>query len=235
MFKMRSVVAIAIVLITTAISVAAQDQNRPDSQPSALDAKAILKQVVETYKNLKSYHFEGRYTTEQRIEAFGVKDEMRREELFVAAAVKPDRSRLESNNTTFTSTSVVNGKTKWVYAPGPNEYTKRTLEEGAGQNVPARLTPGPEMFSRNANVVENYSRLADRIREARITGEETVTIGDQKIACLVIEVSYAGVTIGVARVWPKCRTSKNRTRISKTRDWSCSASTAKKPRSRGPL
>src|SRR5262245_63346017 len=137
MFKMgmKNVVAVTIIVAVTAISGAAQDPDRANSQTTATDAKAILKQVAETYKNLRSYHFEGRYTLEQVIESIGLKDEMKREELFVNAAIKPDRSRIESKNTHISVTSVSNGKTKWVYAPGPNEYTK--TEEG-----PVRLVTG---------------------------------------------------------------------------------------------
>jgi hypothetical protein len=66
---MKNVVAIAFVLAVTAISGAAQDPNRANPQTNATDAKAILKQVAETYKNLRSYHFEGKYTLEQVTES----------------------------------------------------------------------------------------------------------------------------------------------------------------------
>src|SRR4029450_7080824 len=88
--RMKNVVAIAFVLVVTAISGAAKDPNRANPQTNATDAKAILKQVAETYKNLRSYHFEGRYTLEQVTECIGLKDEFKREEYFLHARTQPD-------------------------------------------------------------------------------------------------------------------------------------------------
>ena len=199
MFKMRmkNVVAIAFVSVVTAISGAAQDPNRANSQTTAPDAKVILKQVAETYKNLRSYHFEGRYTLEQVTESVGLKDEFKREELFVNAAIKPDRSRIESKNTHISVTSISDGKTKWVYAPGPNEYTK--TEEG-----PVRLvTDGPVKDSApmahlaNAkNLLAGYSRVDDRLGVAKIIGEETLEIGGRRSDCFVIEAYYFAASTG---------------------------------------
>jgi TonB family protein len=200
MFKMRmkNVVAIAFVLVVTAIYGAAQDPNRANSQTTATDAKAILNQVAETYKNLRSYHFEGRYTLEQVIESVGLKDEIKREELFVNAAIKPDRSRIESKNTHISVTSVSDGKAKWVYAPGPNEYTK--TEEG-----PVRLVTSspvgdsaPMAHLANAtNLLDGYSRVADRLGEAKIIGEETLEIGGRRSDCFVIEAYYFVSSTGI--------------------------------------
>jgi TonB family protein len=190
MWKALNVIALTFALITSAITGAAQEQNRSDSQTPAPDAKAILKQVAETYKNLKSYHFEGRYTTEQVIESMGLKDEIKREEIFVNAAIKPGRSRVESKNTNFSVTSVSDGKTKWGYAPGTNEYTK--TEEGAASPGPGRPAMDPlTYFARAANVVDGFSRVADRIIGAKIIGDEKLDIGGQLVDCHVIEASYS--------------------------------------------
>ena len=192
MFKMgmKNVVAVAFLLAATAISGAAQDPNRADSQTTAPEAKAVLKQVAETYKNLKSYHFEGRYTTEQVVESMGLKDEMKREELFVNAAIKPGRSRIESKNTNFSVTSVSDGKTRWVYAPGTNEYTK--AEEGAARSGPGLPVMDPlTIYARAANVTDGFSRVADRVIEAKIIGEEKMEIGGRRSDCFVIEASYS--------------------------------------------
>ena len=199
MFKMRmkNVVAIAFVSVVTAISGAAQGPNRANSQTTAPDAIAILKQVAETYKNLRSYHFEGRYTLEQVTESIGLKDEFKREELFVNAAIKPDRSRIESKNTHISVTSISDGKTKWLYAPGPNEYTK--TEEG-----PVKLVTGgpvkdsaPMAHLANAtNLLAGYSRVSDRLGVAKIVGEETLEIGGRRSDCFVIEAYYFAASTG---------------------------------------
>src|SRR5262245_34892878 len=199
MFKLRmkNVVAIAFVLVVTAISGAAQDPNRANSQTTAPDAKAILKQVAETYKNLRSYHFEGRYTLEQVTESIGLKDEFKREELFVNAAIKPDRSRIESKNTHISVTSISDGKMKCLYAPGPNEYTK------TGEGPVRLVTDGPVKDSvpmahlANAtNLLAGYSRVSDRLGVAKIIGEETLEIGGRRSDCFVIEAYYFAASTG---------------------------------------
>ncbi len=193
MFKMRNVVAVAFVFVAAAISVAAQDQTRPDLQTAAPDAKAILKQVAETYKNLKSYHFEGRLTTEQVNESMGLRDERKAEELFVNAAIKPGRYRIESKNANFSVTHVSDGKTKWVYAPSINEYAKKAAEAGADNLVLGR-DPLASFAAGAVNMLTSVSNIADRVREAKITGEEKLEIGGQKVDCLVIEAYYSAVS-----------------------------------------
>src|SRR5262245_62948194 len=199
MFKMgmKNVVAVTIIVAVTAISGAAQDPDRANSQTAAPDAKAILKQVAETYKNLRTYHFEGRFTQEQVIESIGLKDEMKREELFVNAAIKPDRSRIESKNTHISVTSVSDGKTKWLYAPGPNEYTR--TEEGLVRQVtgsPVRNSAPMAHLANATNLLAGYSRVADRLGDAKIIGEETLEIGGRRSDCFVIEAYYFATSTG---------------------------------------
>ncbi|MGH9753415.1 MAG: redoxin domain-containing protein [Blastocatellia bacterium] len=187
---MKNVVAVIFVLVVTASSGVAQDQNRLDSQTTASDAKAILRQVAETYKNLRSYHFEGRHTTEQVIESRGLKNETKREELFVIAAIKPGRSRIESKSAHFSVTSVSDGKTKWVYTPGANEYIKS--EEGAAKPGAGRLPAKTEAhLARATDALVRFSYVDHRLREAKTVGEEKLRIGRRQIDCLVIEAHYA--------------------------------------------
>jgi TonB family protein len=190
MFKMgmKNVAAVIFVLIATAISSAAQDPNRPDSQTIAPDAKAILGQVGEAYRNLRRYHFEGRYTQEQIIESMGLRDESKREELFVSAAIMPGYSRIESKNTHFSVTSVSDGKTKWVYASGANEYTR--TEEGVRLGTGRLPTEAESHLARARNIVAGFSRIDYRLREAKFIGEEKLETGGWQVICLVIEAEY---------------------------------------------
>jgi TonB family protein len=199
MFKMRmkNVLSVAILLFVTVITCVAQNQNPSDSQATTLDAKAVLKQVAETYKSLRTYHFEGRSTLEQVIESIGLKDEIKREELFVNAAIKPDRSRVESKNTHISVTSVSDGKTKWVYTPGPNEYTK--TEEGPVKLVtgsPARNSAPLAHLANATNLLSGFSRLTDRLGDAKILGDEALEIGGRRSDCVVIEAYYFPTSTG---------------------------------------
>jgi cytochrome c biogenesis protein CcmG, thiol:disulfide interchange protein DsbE len=204
--SMKNVVAMALVLVVTLISGAAQDRNRPASQTTAPDAKAILKQVAETYKNLRSYHFEGRYTWEHTTEAMGLKDKTNREELFVNAAIKPDRTRIESKNTIFSVTTVSDGKTNWVYAPAANEYTK--TDKGSVNPPKYDTTADP---TANFGVAYYFpiqlSHVTDQLREAKIIGKETLEIEGRRVDCLVIEANYVTastrdeLTIYTRKLW----------------------------------
>jgi peroxiredoxin/outer membrane lipoprotein-sorting protein len=191
MFKMRmkNVLAVAFVLASMVISCASQDQNRPYTIAPASGAIAVLRQVAETYKNLKSYHFEGRYAWEQATESMGSIDETKSEELFVSAAIKPDRLRIESKNANFSVALVYDGKTKWVYASGANEYTK--TEVAPAKSATRLPAVDPRVYlARAANLLVGYTSVADRVREAKIAGEETLEIGGRRVDCLVIEVYY---------------------------------------------
>lgn len=186
---MKNVVAVIFVLVVTLSPSIAQDQNPSVSQTAAPDAKALLRRVAETYKNLRSYHFEGRHTTEQVIESMGLKDETKREELFVIAAIKPDRSRIESKSIQFSVTSVFDGKTKWVYTPGANEYTKS--KEDAANLVTGRLPAETEAhLARATDALIRFSYVDHGLREAKTVGEEKLQIGRRQVDCLVIEAHY---------------------------------------------
>src|SRR5215510_9028054 len=136
--RMKNVAAVAFVLIITAIFAAAQEQNRPDSQTTAPDAKSILMQVAETYKNLKSYHFEANVRSEQKTESMGKRRVTISEEEFVVASLKPDHYRMESKNPEFSMSAISDGKTSWTYSLVRNEFTKN--EVGSD---PQKLHSGP--------------------------------------------------------------------------------------------
>jgi TonB family protein len=192
MFKMKSLAAAAFVLIAAAISARAQNQNPPEAQTSAPDAKAILKQVSETYRNLKSYHFEAKVSSEQKTESMGMRRFSISEEEFALASVNPDRLRMESRNPEFSMSVISDGKTKWTYSPLRNEYTKKAAEAEASRTAPGRLMNDPlAMFSRVRSVIDGYSRIGERVKDARITGEERLLVAGRNISCYVIEVDYS--------------------------------------------
>jgi TonB family protein len=197
MFKMKSIAAAGLVLIITAISARAQNQNPPDAQTSAPDAKAVLKQIGDTYRNLKGYHFEGRYTSNQKTESMGMKDESKREEAFVLAAIKPGRSRIESKNPNYGVIVVSDGKTKWDYVPEMNEYSKKAAGAESERATAASPAVAPlTAFARAIHVIDGYGRFTDRVKDARFIGEETLTVEGQRINCTVIGVDNAPASAG---------------------------------------
>jgi cytochrome c biogenesis protein CcmG, thiol:disulfide interchange protein DsbE len=219
MFKMSSLVAIAFVIGATAISVAGQDQNRHDSQNAPPDAKAILKQVAETYKNLKSYHFEANVKSEQKTESMGMRKLYISEEEFVLAAIAPDRSRMESRNPEFSMANISDGQTTWTYSPVRNEYARKAAETATNRTGADRNPMDPlMMFSRVKSVLGDYSRLGDRVKEANIVGEEPVFVSGQMIKCYVIEVIYSVAAVQGSTTSRKLWVDKTRSVILREED-----------------
>jgi TonB family protein len=114
------------------------------------------------------------------------------EEDFVVASLKPDRYRMESKNPEFSMSAISDGKTSWTYSLVRKEFTKKAVGGEAEKPVPGRPPMDPlTMFSRVRSVIDDYSRIADRVKEAKIVNDEQLMVAGRNISCYVIEVSYA--------------------------------------------
>src|SRR5262249_35897922 len=94
------------------------------AQP-APDAQAILKKVNETYLNLKSYHFEYKTVIDSKTERDGLTSTTRDERLSRITAVRPDRIRVETQDSLSSVLFIADGHTVWLYSSLLNAYTKR--------------------------------------------------------------------------------------------------------------
>jgi peroxiredoxin/outer membrane lipoprotein-sorting protein len=146
------------------------------------DVQALLKKVSDTYKNLKSYHFEGTTTMEMKSEGLQQKMEMP----MVIAAAKPGKTRLEIKNPMAGMLRVSDGETTWVYIPRLKQFTKKaaaTVETAGGESektgLDAALVGSP---------LAQFEQLADKAKGAKMLREETTEIDGKKMDCYVVEL-----------------------------------------------
>ena len=90
---------------------------------SAQDGAALLHQVADTYKNLKSYHFES-VTESELISELEHNTTTGR---LTVAASGPDRLRVESQAIQDWTVVVSDGKTLWRATPFAREYMRTAL------------------------------------------------------------------------------------------------------------
>ncbi len=132
----------------------------------------ILKKVSETYQSLKSYQFEAQVVTESVSES----NESRSRSTKIAAAILPDRIRLESKGGQLASLRVYDGHTVWEYRPGVNQF--------AGQD---QATYKPPMMNTLSDPVAGYKALG-KADDAKLLREESLDAGGGTRPCWVIEV-----------------------------------------------
>ncbi|HEY3132748.1 MAG TPA: redoxin domain-containing protein [Acidobacteriota bacterium] len=158
---------------------------------AASDAVQLLKRVSETYRNLKSCHFEG--VTKVRTQSSSVQHLL--ETPFVVAAVKPSLLRVETKNSLTAMLIVSDGETTWNYMPRIHEYTRVTGAPAAG--LASDGTTASDL-STLPNPIAQYERLTDRSAAARVLREDRIEVGGRSVDCIVVELAPAsGNTTGV--------------------------------------
>jgi peroxiredoxin/outer membrane lipoprotein-sorting protein len=138
-----------------------EDHAAPD--PESFTAKALLKKVAETYRNLPAARFEA----EEFVEHLG-RLNTRKTALSKIAVSQPGKLRMEITGSGERRILISNGKTRWTFFPESNEYT----------SVPA----GDAAFP--VSILGSYA-LLDQVRgPARITGVGRVGETDCTIVTL---------------------------------------------------
>src|SRR2546428_5198403 len=99
------------------LSISAGAQTPPDAQ-------AILKKVNETYRNLKSYQFEYKTVSDLKTEREGLTSTTSDESLSRITAARPNRIRVETQDSHSSALFIADGKIVWLYSSQLNAYTK---------------------------------------------------------------------------------------------------------------
>lgn len=154
----------------------------PRVSQEQVDALAVLKKAGETYRSLKSCHFEGMIVVEMKSEGM----QTRFEAPIVFAVSKPDKMRVEIKNPMLGQATVSDGQTTWRYAPMLRQYTKKA--------VAATVTPdtdssgfSPLGFGIPVDFAVADEHIAEDVKEARLLREEPVIVEGSSIDCYVIE------------------------------------------------
>src|SRR5882672_5699562 len=151
------------------LSISASAQTTPDAQ-------AILKKVNETYRNLKSYHFEYKTVSDTKTEREGLTSTTHDESLSRITAVRPNRIRVETQDSGSSALFIADGQTVWLYSSQLNAYTKRAAGTvnlfAAAKSTDSRY----EIMARWVNEkLADYARLTTEPRNLTLFQIETFT------------------------------------------------------------
>jgi peroxiredoxin/outer membrane lipoprotein-sorting protein len=162
------------------LSISASAQTPPDAQ-------AILKKVNETYRNLKSYHFEYKTVSDAKTEREGLTSTTHSESLSRITAVHPERIHVETQDSYSSVLYIADGQTVWMYSSQLNAYTKRapgTVDIFASaKSTDSRY----ESMARGVNTkIAGYARLTSEPRNLTLLPNETLTVNGRQILCYVL-------------------------------------------------
>lgn len=151
------------------------------------DAAQILKSTEDTYRNLKSYDFEGTTTSETKVGSTVSKSESS----FVVAFKEPNAFRLEYDYPAAGKWErVSDGKTLWNH----RSITKESKESPATDDDIRMLGGSP---------IAVFSEIGQDATKATILGSEQVSIGGQSFDCHVVQFERPNRTSsGVAQPLP---------------------------------
>jgi outer membrane lipoprotein-sorting protein/peroxiredoxin len=140
------------------------------------DARSLLKESGDALRGLQSYEIDQQVVIEMK---GGMQNHM---ELPVKLAVSnPGKLRIESNGQLGSTLMISDGENTWMYVGPLNQYTK----------IPAASNPDALIKSMNPGMGEMLEQLRaqDPYLSAKITGEESVSVGGEKFDCFVVEAA----------------------------------------------
>jgi len=172
------------------LSISASAQTPPDAQ-------AILKKVNETYRDLKSYQFEYKTVSDSKAERNGLTSTTHSERLSRITAVRPDRIRVETQDSYSSVLLIANGQTVWIYSSQLNAYTKRSPRTVDLFAAAKSTDPSYEKIARQVNTkLANYARLNVEPRNLTLLPDDILTVNGRQIPCYVLSFAKGG-----ARYW----------------------------------
>jgi outer membrane lipoprotein-sorting protein len=149
----------------------------------AQSAEAILQKTAETYRDLRSCHFESVTVSTTRV---GETDSRSRLEM-VVAYVKPDKARVEYRYPKGGSwVRVTDGRETAQYRAWTSQFRKA-----------AATRTDVDML--NATLLFEYQLIASRAAKPALLRSENLSVGGRPIDCWVIEVSNRTYWIDKAR------------------------------------
>jgi outer membrane lipoprotein-sorting protein len=152
--------------------VCAQAPILPTRSRNQDDARKLLQQTGDTYRDMKSYYAEGVLLV-QSLHVPVQPGDIDWNQLFIEAEVKPNKFRNEIRDARLGSTRVTDGLTSWHYKQQTNQYTKKPVAGGATADFPK----GSE-----------YERIGAGVASARVLREESLPVNGGDVTCYVIEL-----------------------------------------------
>lgn len=153
------------------------------------DPHAILKKVNETYRNLKSYQFEFKTVSDSKTEREGLASSMRDERLNRITAVRPDRIRVETQDSHSSALLIADGQTVWMYSSQLNAYTKQASGKVDPFAPVKSYYTRYERMAREVNTkLEGYAQLTAELSSLTLLPDEPLTVEGRQIPCYVLSL-----------------------------------------------
>ena len=193
---MRKVLTALVQATILFLSISASAQPTPDAQ-------AILNKVNETYRNLKSYQFEYKTVSDSKTERDGLTSTMRDERLSRITVVRPDRIRVETQDSHSSVVFIADGNTVWLYSSQLNAYTKRAVGRVDLFTAAKSNYSRYEEMARQVNTkLADYARLTAEPHNLALVPNETLTVEGRQITCYVLSlVRGVGSNKDISRYW----------------------------------
>jgi TonB family protein len=193
----RHPILVSILTISLVSTVAAHPQTEGDARP-------LMRELAEKYKNPASYYFDFTSVTHTHREAFRSKTEMSVEQTFVLAGDRTGRSLAEIGSPLGPLTIISDGKTRWTLAPQLKQFTKKVLGTPASKPQSsseigdiAGVLSGDmaNIFATQSTMfLSQFGAIADRIKSARFLPEGRIEVNGKDVDTLVIEAEYQGAS-----------------------------------------
>jgi outer membrane lipoprotein-sorting protein len=136
------------------------------------DASQILKQTEDTYRGVKSYHFEGTTVSETKVGGSVSKSETS----FVVAFEKPNKFRVEYLYPSAGNwVRVSDGKKTWKL----RSITKELTEAAATEDDLGILDGSP---------VSPFWNIGENASSPSVAGSESISVGGKSYDCFVVQV-----------------------------------------------
>jgi hypothetical protein len=165
-------------------------QANPQDAPKP-DAVAVLDKVRETYRNLRSYHFQrtllvqeagrdGTLATIAELTLTTATEDAKPIPGEMSSLINLDRLRLRTKMDRGEMVEACDGRTCWSYTSMKNEYMTGPTFRDVSSSVGGSMLLGLHLFT-SLTVQEGVTP------DARIIREEEVEVGDERRSCSVIE------------------------------------------------
>ena len=139
------------------------------------DGRALFDRVVDTYRHLDRYHFEG--TVSLRVTAGGNQQSF--DIPMVVAHAKPGHERIEMKHPTMGMLVVDDGAHLTTWVAQTNRYLVKDAPPAPPDSLPA-MAPAGSPIGRWFNIEAN-------LKEARVVRAEKVMVGGTPVDCWVVE------------------------------------------------
>jgi outer membrane lipoprotein-sorting protein len=150
------------------------------------DAQQILRQVAETYQNLKSYHFQGVSLSEANVDG----KRSTAETPFDIAFASPNKLKVEYRYP---------GGDSWIRVSDGVTLVRYRSPSGDLRREPASRD---DLKILKGTFISDFGLLARTTSSARVVGSETLSVGGKDIDCYVVEAQQQRVVPDGTKVLP---------------------------------